>query len=524
MALFPPIIDSVFPAFAINDDDKTIKIVFSFPNASEQFVAGDQIQYKINRQDNNKFIESETLSPIPEGDKYFIELKKSIFETGFLYKIQLRVIRGKTQSEWSAVMITKAINQPKIEIEDSDIDDISNTINSISDETPLFRGICEFSSTDKEFVDKYCFTLYNNENVELESSGWMQHTNRIDTYRFKTHLINNNIYKAIYQIVSNNGYEKSAEEYKFKIATQELSGDLPLVKLIVNSDLKERENAYNSIALQYEVDKENRKHLLKGNYVLTRTSNKSNYQIWENLKYFAFQDKLFEGEEIYRDYTIESGIKYKYAFQMENGFGLRTDRIYAEDACQNDFEYSYLFANNQQLKLKFNNKIATFKHTTLNAKTDTIGSKYPTITRNGYAYYAEFPITGLISLHMDEHQTFFVEKDDGYYCGDELVIPADNYRVELKSDISTPEIQERIDEKYTKTFNTHLTHDNIFIERKFREKVEEFFNNGKPMLFKSPTEGNILVALTNVTMTPNAQLGRAIYEFSATAYEIAECT
>ena len=80
-----PIIDSVFPAFAINDDEKTIKIVFSFPNASGQFTTGDKIEYKINRQDNNQFVKSEDdlylLSPIPEGDKYFIELKKSMFET-----------------------------------------------------------------------------------------------------------------------------------------------------------------------------------------------------------------------------------------------------------------------------------------------------------------------------------------------------------------------------------------------------------------------------------------------------------
>ena len=39
----------------------------------------DKIEYKINRQDNNQFVKSEDdlylLSPIPEGDKYFIELK-----------------------------------------------------------------------------------------------------------------------------------------------------------------------------------------------------------------------------------------------------------------------------------------------------------------------------------------------------------------------------------------------------------------------------------------------------------------
>jgi len=52
-------------------------------------------------------------------------------------------------------------------------------------------------------------------------------------------------------------------------------------------------------------------------------------------------------------------------------------------------------------------------------------------------------------------------------------------------------------------YNINLNDNNTFIERKFREKVEEFLNDGKPKLYKSPTEGNIIVGITNVSMTPN---------------------
>jgi len=34
-------------------------------------------------------------------------------------------------------------------------------------------------------------------------------------------------------------------------------------------------------------------------------------------------------------------------------------------------------------------------------KTDTIGSKYPFITRSGVVHYKEFSLSGLISYHMD---------------------------------------------------------------------------------------------------------------------------
>jgi len=43
-----------------------------------------------------------------------------------------------------------------------------------------------------------------------------------------------------------------------------------------------------------------------------------------------------------------------------------------------------------------------FKHTTLANKQDTLGGKYPIIMRHGEAYYGEFPVNGLISLHADE--------------------------------------------------------------------------------------------------------------------------
>nr|DAG20660.1 MAG TPA: hypothetical protein [Caudoviricetes sp.] len=72
--------------------------------------------------------------------------------------------------------------------------------------------------------------------------------------------------------------------------------------------------------------------------------------------------------------------------------------------------------------------------------------------------------------------------------------------------------------------DTTINDDNIFVERKFREKVEQFLNDFAYKLYKSPTEGNIVIGLMNVSMTPNASLGRMIFEFSATAYEVLENT
>ena len=61
-------------------------------------------------------------------------------------------------------------------------------------------------------------------------------------------------------------------------------------------------------------------------------------------------------------------------------------------------------------------------------------------------------------------------------------------------------------------------------ERIFREKVMEFLIDDKPKLFKSTTEGNVLVRLTNINFSPNQSLSRMIYSFSATATEIGEAS
>jgi len=75
-----------------------------------------------------------------------------------------------------------------------------------------------------------------------------------------------------------------------------------------------------------------------------------------------------------------------------------------------DFEDMFLFDGFRQLKVRFNPTVASFKNDVLESKTDTIGSKYPFIFRNGNVKYKEFPIGGLISYLMDD-QAFFLSKD-----------------------------------------------------------------------------------------------------------------
>jgi hypothetical protein len=66
----------------------------------------------------------------------------------------------------------------------------------------------------------------------------------------------------------------------------------------------------------------------------------------------------------------------------------------------------FLSDGERQLRIRFNPKVTSIKNTLLESKMDTIGSKYPFFFRNGNVKYKEFPISGLISMLMDEHEEF----------------------------------------------------------------------------------------------------------------------
>lgn len=74
----------------------------------------------------------------------------------------------------------------------------------------------------------------------------------------------------------------------------------------------------------------------------------------------------------------------------------------------------------------------------------------------------------------------------------------------------------------SREYTSERTSDMVFLERKYREKVMEWLIDGVPKLFRSPTEGNMIVVLNNISFTPLQHTDRMVYSFSATATEVAE--
>lgn len=187
--------------------------------------------------------------------------------------------------------------------------------------------------------------------------------------------------------------------------------------------------------------------------------------------------------------AVAAEIGTKYCVQLnytENGQAYRSE-AFIELSAPFYFEDIYLIDGEKSLTIKYNPELTNLKWNYTDTTTSTLGGEYPIIRRNGHQKYRTFTIGGLIA-----------------------------YGMENNSFLNPPEI-----EKFT---YLDKYYQEALVEKLFRDKVLNFLQNGKVKLFKSLPEGNMLIRLSNITLTSNKILDRNIYSFTAQATEIAEAT
>ena len=186
------------------------------------------------------------------------------------------------------------------------------------------------------------------------------------------------------------------------------------------------------------------------------------------------------------DNTVEQGITYMY---YTGG---------AVTMVQADFEDIFLSDSEHSLRIRFNPKVNSFKTTLQEQKIDTIGGKFPFFVRNGNLKYREIPIGGLISYEMDDYFEFGARPVE-----------------DALTRITTADSQ---------SWEPMTPARRFYTERQFKLAVQDWLMNGKPKLFRSPTEGNYIIRLMNVSLSPEEKLSRMLHSFTATGYEVADYT
>lgn len=253
-----------------------------------------------------------------------------------------------------------------------------------------------------------------------------------------------------------------------------------------------------------------------GNLTIRRTSSESSFHKWEDVKTITYMT----GTELnysWYDTTIQSGVWYKYCAQKRNAHGDRGAIIQIDNPVMCLLDDIFLTRDDCQLKIRFNPSLNEFKYNVTESQQVTIGSQYPYIKRNGNNFFRTFPIGGLISSFIDTTDWYDPHFYDGEFHNDENEIGA----FTTKSEIYGEALE--LYDNYNS--NKGITAYNDFIyEREFRKKVFDFLYKHNVKLFRSTTEGNMLIKLMNIDFQPVESLGRRLYSFTATAVEVDEPT
>lgn len=500
MALYPPILPTSIPAFSA--DSQIITIDYEWPKTASYSYIDDgklDIQYSLVYQNTNtSALTGEELTQglitqaIRDYSFQFTINKNNVsdgWKAGTIYKLQARFNydKGAIVSEWSTICYLKATAaKADIKVE------ILNTGDFIISESPVFYGKYTNSSDVTEIEKRYKFDLFSlNTNSLISSTGWKLHNNDIDNAIFSVLLENFTKYIVTYSIETKNGYTQSVD-YSFTCSLDIL--DSP--NLSFKEVKLEREDGRVKLNIVGQ-------EFLSTNLVLRRSDSRSNFTQWQDLKYFNILDEI--PNIVFYDYLVEHGIDYKYGIQAISEKGYRSELKYIDNPISVAYDDMFLVGNNKQLKIQYNPKVSSWKRNLQESKVDTIGSQYPFITRNGNVNYFTFPINGLISYHMDEQEAFCSKNS---LCVNNQITTAvrgTRNRVGVLDDWAG---------------DINLDDINLTLEREFRNQVEEFLTNGDYKFFKSPTEGIKLISLTGISLSPIDALGRMLYSFSGTAYEV----
>jgi hypothetical protein len=406
---------------------------------------------------------------------------KSQLNIGQYYKIQLAYVsKGGVVGYYSTVGVIKYTTEPSVVIS-------GLTFGSVNMHNYRYVGVYSQAGDNQDSTEKMYssrFKVYDSNDVLIKDSGEIIHNINNDItpdesqeeFLLSIDLSLDKSYYIQFSITSTNGLEKSSNRYRI-MQRRSISPEIN-AELVATLD---QDNGNILLTMNDTIDS-----VVSGTFLISRASSLNGYA-WEEFRRFDLQSMIPDQWSLL-DCTIEQGATYRYSLQQYNENGIYSDRLCSKDIFA-DFEDAFLYDGERQLKIRFNPKVSTFKNDILETKTETMGSKHPFITRNGNVNYVELALSGLISYQMDEAELFMTKEELG-----------------ISSNI------------------TDLTGENITAERIFKTAVLEWLTDGNAKIFRSPTEGNFIVRLMNVSLSPNDTVGRMLHTFTCTAYEIADYT
>ena len=523
--LFPPFMPSKQDGFVVNGEGR-VYFNLSPLNSIDQV---EHLQLSLYRQDNNRnlltdrtytssgvslntrnsvlYYKKSEIKFSASKQMYYIvipALEVPLIPAGLVAKIQIRLgtqtlrfangavydnstgeemteVWNNTQinvlgmSEWSTISIIKTLSPFDSYIQNFN----KGVVNNINTTVYTFVGMTNlYNSNPKETIKSARFVLFDFEGNQLEDSGAIIQPESQKLYNYHTFnkvLDPDTTYQVLFEVSTSSGYTQS-QLYDFAVVLEDrdITYSIELNENYYGMSSEEISLSKTMVRLVVKDTAYSNENLKPNTYLIRRASSKDNFETWIDLAELRCAIGTSELYATYNDIMVESGITYKYTVQPKM---LNTSRLVVSDSVEATpvYEHTWLLGqNNAYLSIGFNLNLSNFKTVIKEAKIETIGSQYPFFVRNGDIKYREFSLSGLICQNMDATNSLKIGEYE----------------------------------------NRHIQ------ERMFRDSLHELLLDGRPKLFKSETEGLILVYLSNVSLTPNNVLGRMLYDFSMTATEI----
>lgn len=498
--LYPPVVEGKLPAFT----GATLVVPFSMNRAvGTADVRALQVQVKYINRDDILFTKTSTshncnLNCYASFTLTTAERQK--LKVGQFYRIQLAYVDSEAAiGYYSSVGVAKYTTRPTVKINNLE----TTTSNRHCYEyTGVYHQDGDSSeklySSNLLLVDSDYNVIYQSEEVIHSAGNDILPNEATELFTIPFELDTKKRYRMRWSVTTVNNLTVSTPEYRITASNSGGVEFQAVTDLFVNVTSNfSRGTVDITLAHQNPEIK-----VLKGMFRICRSEYKEPYE-WKFIRNVFMTNEPIR-DVLIPDYTIEQGKTYIYSIQQFNNSDIFSNRSISRPITI-DFEDYYLIDPERQLKIRYNPQISTMSNQIVENKTDTIGSRYPFITRSGVVHYKNFSLSGLISYHMDEDQDFMKWSDLGF-----------SNLTQKRFMTSVPSSNELMG-----VLPSHnLTPENIVAERIFKLEVLEWLNNGKPKILKTATEGSYLVIIMNVSMSPNDTLGRMLHSFSCQAHEI----
>lgn len=520
--LFPPITQPSLPAF---DKGKSLRFFYK-PSPVNTIGQVQHIQLVLNYINKNA---SALQGQWKNVETMFIDVRSSNIENGWYYfdipgnefpqsneayKIQIRFSSAAKPStptnqwfldnrpsfsEWSSVTVVMPIIPPTTGLQGMS-EEIENTLN---DNGYSFIGVYDSQETLQKYsIDVYTYTDFADRNSWrlLESSGDRRSGMYEETsinYTPKTNFIKEGKYIVVFKITTKNNFTIE-KVYRFRMNESSLSSITTLSARLEGRDKDYGQVRLSLVALNPPSGVES--------IIVKRSSIATNFELWEHVTTIPTKTAFANIDIV--DKGVEHGMMYIYGAQFVTRGGSRSPHKLSNPIIA-DYEDRFLIGENgRQLRLRFDTQVNNIRQNTRETRVDTLGSQFPFTIRNANLKYREFSISGLITHFMDGNQEF------------------DNDNLFIDSDFRTKPLTKQVKDMYSAYYAQEgiTPHSNRAHERRFRDEVMNFLQDGKPKLFKSPTEGLILVKLLDVSINPTQALAGLTGNFSATAIEVGPLT